>query len=176
MHLQRSGRSSLFIPQRNWSSKKAEGYLLKIKEINPENPANLIDPGTAFGVTFADSSIVNQQTDLQLPCGGEARFPIFAAMSKVTHEMLDRLAMLTRLEIPEDKRESYLEDFARMLDFVDQLSAIDTTGVAPLVHPIEETVTGAPDVPVTDADTQGILAQSPAPDPNYFRVPKVMKK
>jgi aspartyl-tRNA(Asn)/glutamyl-tRNA(Gln) amidotransferase subunit C len=97
-------------------------------------------------------------------------------MSKVTHEMLDRLAALVRLEIPAESREAYLEDFARMLNFVDQLSAIDTTGVEPLIHPIEETVPGAPDQPVTGTDSQAIVGQAPGHDSQYFRVPKVLKK
>ena len=52
---------------------------------------------------------------------------------------IEKIAHLARLGInPEDVPE-YSRNLSDILAFVEQLSAVDTTGVEPLAHPLEAT-------------------------------------
>lgn len=95
---------------------------------------------------------------------------------KITPELLDKLAQLVRLHIPDEDRTAYLEDLDRMLSFVEQLSAANTDGVLPLVHPVEGPGTLAADIPASITDPQGVLAQAPARTGDFFETPKIVHK
>ena len=52
-------------------------------------------------------------------------------MAKVTEESLVHLTKLCRIACSPEKREALLKDFQQIVDYVDQLTAIDTNGVEP---------------------------------------------
>lgn len=52
-------------------------------------------------------------------------------MTRVTEENLIHLTKLCRIACSHEKREALLQDFQRIVTYVEQLSAIDTEGVEP---------------------------------------------
>ena len=57
---------------------------------------------------------------------------------KVDIELIDNLATLSKLSIKADQKEEIRQDLEKMLNFMEQLNAIDTNGVEPLIYVIEE--------------------------------------
>lgn len=55
----------------------------------------------------------------------------------ITNLELEKIAYLARLEIKTSDVERYTQDLSRLLNLVEQLQAIDTSGVEPLAHPLE---------------------------------------
>ena len=95
---------------------------------------------------------------------------------EVTSEMIDRIAHLARLKFSEEEKTALRTDLERMIEFVEKLKEVDTTGVEPLLH-----ITDAVNVLREDEVRQTIskedaLLNAPVTDGNFFKVPKVIKK
>jgi aspartyl-tRNA(Asn)/glutamyl-tRNA(Gln) amidotransferase subunit C len=69
-----------------------------------------------------------------------------------------------------------LVDMQRVIDFVEQLNAIDTTGVEPLIFLSEEQDVLREDVAVEEITKQEALSNAPVKDSDYFKVPRVVDK
>ena len=54
-------------------------------------------------------------------------------------EQIHRIARLARLELSPDEADDMREQLNRILEMVGEMSAVDTTGVAPMSHPQEVT-------------------------------------
>jgi aspartyl-tRNA(Asn)/glutamyl-tRNA(Gln) amidotransferase subunit C len=90
-----------------------------------------------------------------------------------------RIAHLARLELPEHEAEPTL---ARLNDFfalVEQMQAVDTTGIEPLAHPIEqieEVALRLRDDAVTEqVNREEFQRCAPAVQEGLFLVPKVIE-
>ncbi len=49
---------------------------------------------------------------------------------------VEKIAHLARLEITEDEMQGFVKNLSRIIDFVDQLQSVDTSGVVPMAHPL----------------------------------------
>ncbi len=95
---------------------------------------------------------------------------------KVTDEMIDRLSHLARLEFKNDEKEEIKNDLSNVLSFIEKLSELDTTGVAPLVYVNEDENILRKDISSTSITKQEALKNAPQHDSDYFKVPKVLQK
>ena len=53
---------------------------------------------------------------------------------KFTKEDMENVAVLSRLYIPEDKEAQYTQQLNDFLEYVDNLSTVDTEGIQPIAH------------------------------------------
>ncbi len=95
---------------------------------------------------------------------------------KITDELLNKIAQLAKLQIPDEEREALRHDFQKMLDFVDKLQEVNTADVAPLIHMTAEVNRLREDQPEGEIDRESVLRNAPDADGVYFRVPKVLDK
>ena len=88
---------------------------------------------------------------------------------------VEKIAHLARLEINEADIPLYANNLTNILSFVEQMSAIDTTGVEPMAHPLAASQRLRPDI-VTETN-QRELFQSIAPqvEAGLYMVPKVIE-
>ena len=88
---------------------------------------------------------------------------------------VEKIAYLARLGInPEDVPE-YSRNLSDILAFVEQLSAVDTTGVEPLAHPLEATQRLRPDVVSESDERENFQSVAPATEAGLFLVPQVIE-
>ncbi len=86
-----------------------------------------------------------------------------------------RIAHLARLEIGDAEAEHYARELSRILDLVEQMNAVDTTGVAPMAHPNDAGLRLREDA-VTEADQrEKFLKIAPAAEAGLYLVPKVIE-
>ncbi len=95
---------------------------------------------------------------------------------KITDEMVDHLAHLSRLDFSDEEKIELKQDLEKMIGFVEKLKEVDTTGVEPLMH-----ITDAVNILRNDEVEKTItkeeaLLNAPQTDGNFFIVPKVIKK
>ena len=93
---------------------------------------------------------------------------------EVTNELVDKIAVLSRLQFEAEEKESIKNDLKRMLDFVGQLDEVDTEGVEPLIFMTDEYDTLRDDVADAAITQEDALKNAPKKDSDYFKVPKVM--
>ena len=90
-------------------------------------------------------------------------------------EQVLAIAHLARIEIDERDLQRHATELSGILDLVDQLGAIDVTGVEPLAHPVEMVQRLRVDE-VTEPDQRdALLAAAPASERGLFLVPKVIE-
>ncbi len=88
---------------------------------------------------------------------------------------VEKIAHLARLEINDADIPLYANNLTNILSFVEQMSAVDTTGVEPMAHPLAASQRLRPDI-VTETN-QRELFQSIAPqvEAGLYLVPKVIE-
>ena len=94
---------------------------------------------------------------------------------KTNLDTLRELAHLSRLDFDPAREQELLKDLNNILDWVDQLRELDTTGVEPLIHLSEETNVMRKDIAHNELSHDEALKNAPRKDSDYFRVPKVLE-
>ena len=92
----------------------------------------------------------------------------------IDKETVDKIAHLARLEVAEDEKEQLIKDMSRILDFMDKLNEVDTTGVEPLVYMTDEQNVLREDEVKQEITAQQALQNAPAHDDSHFLVAKVI--
>jgi aspartyl-tRNA(Asn)/glutamyl-tRNA(Gln) amidotransferase subunit C len=95
---------------------------------------------------------------------------------EVNDALIDRLSKLARLEFNATEKEAIKTDLRRMIEFVEKLGELDTTGVEPLLHMSSEINVLRDDIPQGSISREQALASAPTTDGIYFEVPKVIRK
>ncbi|MGW8369280.1 MAG: Asp-tRNA(Asn)/Glu-tRNA(Gln) amidotransferase subunit GatC [Gammaproteobacteria bacterium] len=85
------------------------------------------------------------------------------------------IADLARLELGDDELPDVIENLSRIIDFVDQLQAVDTDGVEPMAHPLDMVQRLREDV-VTERNQRDLYqANAAAVEAGLYLVPKVIE-
>jgi aspartyl-tRNA(Asn)/glutamyl-tRNA(Gln) amidotransferase subunit C len=92
---------------------------------------------------------------------------------------IDRIANLARLELRGDEPARMLSSINSFFDIVEQMRAIDTTGVEPLAHPVaaiqDILLRLRPDVASEPNNREANQQSAPAVERGLFLVPKVIE-
>ncbi len=90
-------------------------------------------------------------------------------------DQVQHIAMLARLELTDEEYAESVEKLSKIVDFVDQLSAADTSGVVPMAHPLDAAQRLRPDA-VTEANERELYQENaPAVSDGLYLVPKVIE-
>lgn len=93
----------------------------------------------------------------------------------ISDETIEYVGILAKLELSDEEKEQAKSDMGRMLDYIDKLGELDTTGVEPMSH-----VFSVQNVFREDAVTNGdareqLLANAPEQKDGMFMVPKTFE-
>ena len=91
-----------------------------------------------------------------------------------TPEVVDHVALLSRLELDAETRRRMAEQLGKVLDYFNKLDELDTEGVEPMSHPGRLANVFREDVPSGSIDREDALANAPDRTPGAFRVPRVI--
>jgi aspartyl-tRNA(Asn)/glutamyl-tRNA(Gln) amidotransferase subunit C len=95
---------------------------------------------------------------------------------KISEEIVDHIAHLSRLEFEGDKKQAILKDMENIISFMDKLSEVDTNNIEPLIFMNEEYNNLREDVANVTVTQDEALKNAPKKDSDYFRIPKVLDK
>lgn len=93
---------------------------------------------------------------------------------KIDRALLEKMAHLSRLEIDEKDAEKMMQDMTAIVDWVEKLKEVDTTGVEPLTTMSFEINSLREDKVQPHLNHERALEGAPKADSDYFRVPKVL--
>ncbi|MCX7627867.1 MAG: Asp-tRNA(Asn)/Glu-tRNA(Gln) amidotransferase subunit GatC [Methylophilaceae bacterium] len=86
-----------------------------------------------------------------------------------------RIAYLARIEIGETEAQATLDKLTGILGLIEQLQAVDTSGVEPMSHAQEVTQRLREDI-VTETDQRALFQSiAPAVEDGLYLVPKVIE-
>lgn len=95
---------------------------------------------------------------------------------KVNDELIDRLANLAKLDFDNKAKAAIKDDMNKMLDFVEKLNELDTTGIEPLIFMSEEVNVMREDITKKTITQKEALKNVPQHNSEYIMVPKVVSK
>ena len=88
---------------------------------------------------------------------------------------VEKIAHLARLAVDEDQLDSVAGGLSRILDLVEQMEQVDTSGVTPMAHPLHMAQRLRDDA-VTESDQRDDLQrQAPAAEAGLYLVPRVIE-
>jgi aspartyl-tRNA(Asn)/glutamyl-tRNA(Gln) amidotransferase subunit C len=86
-----------------------------------------------------------------------------------------RIAHLARIRVSEEEAPFLQNEINSILSFVEELNAVDVSGVEPMTSVLPMTMKKRADV-VTDGEiVEKVLANAPAREDGFFVVPKVIE-
>lgn len=94
---------------------------------------------------------------------------------KIDKETLLKIAHLARLEFDEKDAEKMMQDMTNMVNFVEKLNEVDTTGIEPLTTMSHEINALREDEIKSHLPHDEALKNAPKKDADFFRVPKVLE-
>ena len=94
---------------------------------------------------------------------------------EITDELIDYLAVLSRLSIQDKDRDSLKKDLGEVLNYMAALNQLDTTGVTPMSHVFPVKNVFREDVVTNTADRETLLSNAPAQKDGCFKVPKTVE-
>lgn len=94
----------------------------------------------------------------------------------LTADDVRKVAKLARLEFSDAELSQFTVQLGNIVSFVEQLSAVDTTGVEPMAHPLEVHSVLRADVQRDGLSRERALSNAPEHDDEFFLVPPVMAR
>ena len=92
----------------------------------------------------------------------------------ISDETIEYVGILAKLELSDEEKEQAKKDMASMLDYIDKLGELDTTGIEPMSHvfPVENVM--REDVVTNGDGSEETLANAPERHDTSFVVPKTV--
>jgi aspartyl-tRNA(Asn)/glutamyl-tRNA(Gln) amidotransferase subunit C len=102
---------------------------------------------------------------------------------KVTDKDVLYVADLANLELTDQERQRLVKDLNSILDYIDRLNELDTSGVSPMAQfavpgegPAADAGNLRQDLLVPCLPHEEAMQNAPATDGEFFKVPKVIEK
>ena len=93
----------------------------------------------------------------------------------LTPDDVQKIAHLARLAVTEDEKNSVANDLTNILDLVEQMSQVDTSGVEPMSHPLHMTQRLRDDEVTQTNQREKFQSIAPSVENGLFLVPKVIE-
>ena len=93
----------------------------------------------------------------------------------ISDETIEYVGILAKLELSDEEKEAAKQDMGRMLDYIDKLNELDTTGVEPMSHVFPVTNVFREDVVTNGDERDKILLNAPEQKDGAFKVPKTVE-
>lgn len=92
----------------------------------------------------------------------------------ISDETIEYVGILAKLELSDEEKEAAKKDMGEMLDYIDQLNELDTTGVEPLVNVFPNHNVFREDTVTNGDDHENTLENAPERNGDSFVVPKTI--
>lgn len=90
----------------------------------------------------------------------------------ISDETIEYVGILSKLELSEKEKEQAKKDMGSMLDYIDKLNELDTTGIEPMSHVFPVQNVFREDVVTNGDESEKTLKNAPGEKDNMFMVPR----
>ena len=90
-------------------------------------------------------------------------------------ETVATISYLSRLAFDEENEKKITKDLENIIEFVDQLDAVNTSNIEPLTSPLEKTAKTRVDEVTAKNRKENFLENAPKANEDYFLVPRVVE-
>ena len=88
-------------------------------------------------------------------------------------EEVKHVAKLARLELTDEEVNKYSQQLGSILEYVEQMNEVNTTGIEPMPHAIPVYNVMREDIVKYEQTKEELMANAPFEEDGFFRVPKI---
>lgn len=89
----------------------------------------------------------------------------------ISEETIEYVGILAKLELSEEEKEQARKDMGNMLDYIDKLNELDTSGVEPMSHVFPVNNVFREDVVINGDGSKDLMANAPEGKDSVLLVP-----
>ena len=93
----------------------------------------------------------------------------------ISDETMEYVGILAKLELSDAEKDAAKRDMGRMLDYIDKLNELDTSGVEPMSHVFPVSNVFREDVVENGDEHEKMLANAPKVKDGMYQVPKTVE-
>lgn len=94
---------------------------------------------------------------------------------KITREEIEHIALLARLSLTDEEKETFGSQLSSILDYMEKLNELDTGNVSPTSHVLALRDVMRDDVPRPSIPRDDALSNAPSHTEKFYRVPKIIE-
>ena len=94
--------------------------------------------------------------------------------NKISDETIEYVGILAKLELSDEEKEEAKADMEKMLDYIDTLNELDTTGIEPMSHVFPVNNVFREDVVTNGDGREETLGNAPQRKEDSFEVPRTI--
>ena len=94
--------------------------------------------------------------------------------NKISDETIEYVGILAKLELSDTEKEDAKADMEKMLDYIDTLNELDTSGIEPMSHVFQVNNVYREDVVTNGDGREEKLANAPQRKEDTFEVPRTI--
>lgn len=136
--------------------------------------------GYVKGVTDASAGQNTEQvaaapkSAASVPSADAEKAAEHAPKNVISDETIEYVGILAKLELNDEEKEQAKKDMGEMLDYIDKLNELDTTGVEPMSHVFPVQNVFREDVVTNGDGSKETLSNAPEKKDGGFKVPKTI--
>ena len=94
---------------------------------------------------------------------------------RIDDEMIEYVGILAKLELSPEEKDEAKSDMSRMLDYIDMLNRLDTSGVEPMSHVFDVHNVFREDEVTNGDQSEAMLANAPEQKEKQYKVPRTVE-
>ena len=94
---------------------------------------------------------------------------------KITRDVIEHVAHLGRLELDPDEVERYTAQLDSILEYMDKLNSLDTSGIEPMTHAIPNVNVFREDAITESFSVEASVGNAPERKGSFFKVPPIIE-
>lgn len=94
--------------------------------------------------------------------------------NKISDQTIEYVGILAKLWLSDEEKENARSDMEKMLDYIDTLNELDTTGTEPMSHVFPVNNVFREDIVENGDGSEDTLANAPLKKEQGFKVPKTI--
>lgn len=94
---------------------------------------------------------------------------------RITRDDAAHIAKLSRLALSGEELDTFSSQLSTILDYVEQLNTLDTSGVEPTSHVLPLNNVMREDIPAASLPREEALRNAPDRTEKFYRVPKIIE-
>ncbi len=93
----------------------------------------------------------------------------------ISDETIEYVGILAKLALSDEEKEQAKKDMGNMLDYIDKLNELDTTGIEPMSHVFPVQNVFREDIVTNKDESEKTLKNAPGQKDNMFMVPRTFE-
>lgn len=93
----------------------------------------------------------------------------------VDEKTVRKIARLARIKLKDEEVVPLAQELSAILDWIEQLNAVDTSSIAPLASTVDAKLPWRKDKVTDGGYSEKVLSNAPEPAHGFFAVPKVIE-